>query len=158
MSSPADFPSRPPSEIEWEELLVHYEIGPRALRIAVEDSMRAAATEPFDLGLRLFDVVLNEYWTGTLFSAMRTGEKAEWSSVPQFDAVPPVPPFELMDWLARLRASNFATVQRRGLEVWDWRTDLEGGEITAHQQIKYAVALDGETLAAIRAASREAGR
>ena len=37
MSTPAGFAARPPSEIEWEDLLVRYEIGPRALRLALDD-------------------------------------------------------------------------------------------------------------------------
>jgi hypothetical protein len=30
-------PAAPPSEVEWEELLVRYELTPRALRAALED-------------------------------------------------------------------------------------------------------------------------
>ncbi|HLM66422.1 MAG TPA: hypothetical protein VK358_02795, partial [Longimicrobium sp.] len=37
-ADPRTFPARPPSEVEWEDLLVRVEIAPRALRIAVEDA------------------------------------------------------------------------------------------------------------------------
>ena len=39
------YPQRPPSEVEWEELLVKYEITPRALRLAAEDAGPGRAGE-----------------------------------------------------------------------------------------------------------------
>ena len=49
MRDTRDLPERPPSEVEWEELLVKLDIAPRALRVAVDDAggdtpaVRAAA-------------------------------------------------------------------------------------------------------------------
>jgi len=36
MSADLRYAEAPPSEVEWEELLVRYELGPRALRIALD--------------------------------------------------------------------------------------------------------------------------
>jgi hypothetical protein len=55
----------------------------------------------------------------------------------------------------RLRTRNFAMVQRRGIEVWEWR--LETGDHTrptVYQLLAYLAEGDIESLAKIRAATR----
>ena len=155
MSNPIVFMQRPPSEIEWEELLVRYEIGPRALRIALDDGDAGGPARQRVCDL-LRALVFNELWTATQFEAMRTG-------IPVADRPPrieilPDDLAPLFDRFERLRSRNFAAVQRRGLEVWGWQTEAHPhGPVTAHQLIQASVALDGETLAAVREALRGAG-
>jgi hypothetical protein len=137
----------PPSEVEWEELLVRYELGPRALRVALDDAPDDAETAE-RIRVLLTALVLNEMWVGVLFEAMRDGR-----SPPAKPRMAPQPTYERY---AELRRRNFATVQRRGIEVWTWRTQ-DPGTVTAHQVILASTALDGETLAGIRQAARGVG-
>ena len=156
MSTPAGFAARPPSEIEWEELLVRYEIGPRALRFALDDgdANGPARERVCDL---LRALVFNEQWTAARFDAMRTGVAASDDQSPRTEVLPDEPR-ALFERFERLRSRNFAAVQRRGLEVWEWQTEAHPhGQVTAHQLIQASVALDGETLAAAREARRGAG-
>ncbi|HEU4561685.1 MAG TPA: hypothetical protein VFS20_27920 [Longimicrobium sp.] len=156
MSSPIAFAPRPPSEIEWEELLVRYEIGPRALRIALDDgdANGPARQRACDL---LRALVFNELWTAAQFEAMRAGIPVSDDQSPRTEVLPDEPR-ALIDRFERLRSRNFAAVQRRGLEVWGWHTEAHPhGQVTAHQLIQASVALDGETLASVREALRGAG-
>src|SRR5690606_27431838 len=58
----------------------------------------------------------------------------------------------------RLRVRNFAMVQRRGIDVWDWSAKLDDGRrATAYQLLGYLAAGDVETLAALRGAARGSG-
>jgi len=156
MSAPAVYLVRPPSEVEWEELLVRYEIGPRAFRLALDDAADAtgeARTRVCDLMRAL---VLNEHLTASAFETMRAGGRPA-DEVPRIEVLPDEPR-ALYDRYARLRGRNFAAVQRRGLEVWGWEADVHPhGRVSAYQLIQASAALDGETLAAIRLAARGAG-
>jgi hypothetical protein len=153
MSFYSIYAEMPPSEPEWEDLLVRYEIAPRALRVALADG-DAEGPARERIGDLLRAAVMLELWTAELLRAMR-------------DGTPPDPGARmriagddraaLVSKFADLRARNFAAVQRRGLEVWRWRTEAPGqGPVTAYQLIQSAVAQDGETLAAVRQALRGA--
>lgn len=154
MSFYAVFAERPPSEVEWEDLLVRYELGPRALAVALDDG-EATGEAALRVGDLLRALVVNELRTAALFAAMRDGRPAEQP-----------PRMEMMSGDAKaafaryeqLRARNFAAVQRRGIDVWTWRAEAPGGlgPVTAHQLIQASVALDGETLAGVREALRGA--
>ena len=155
MSAPAIYAVRPPSEVEWEELLVRYEIGPRAFRVALEDADEATG----DTRRRVCDLmralIFNELWTATAFETMRTG--APSPSTPRIETITDEPS-ALYERYAQLRGRNFAAVQRRGLDVWAWQADLHPhGLVSAYQLIQASAALDGETLAGIRAALKGAG-
>jgi hypothetical protein len=155
MSNPAIYAARPPSEVEWEDLLVRYEIGPRALHIALDDAADVAGDARTRVCDLLRALVFNEMWTATAFETMRTGAR------PPSDAVRietmHSDPQAIYERYARLRGRNFAAVQRRGLEVWAWHADLHPhGDVSAHQLIQASVALDGETLAGVRAALKGA--
>ncbi|HET7462060.1 MAG TPA: hypothetical protein VFJ82_12465 [Longimicrobium sp.] len=155
MSTPVTVAARPASEMEWEDLLVRYEIGPRALRIALDDGDGAgpARTRVCDL---LRALVFNEMRTAVLFEAMRTGFPLQ-AGPPRIETMGD-DPRALCERYAQLRGRNFAAVQRRGLEVWGWETVAHPhGRVTAFQLIHAACALDGETLAGVREASRGAG-
>lgn len=149
-----EFPARPPSIAEWEDLLVRYEIGPRALRIALSDLPLAAAegdavTDP------LRALVFHERWTDTLFAAMR--DRAPVALRPRVE-LSDADADGLAERYARLRDRNFNAVQRRGLDVWEWSAEQPGsGTITAYQLLNAAVELDGHALARVRDAARGAG-
>jgi hypothetical protein len=146
---------RPASEMEWEELLVRYEIGPRALGFALDDGdPEGPARER--VGDLLRALVVNEMRTATLFEAMRTGA-APSAGATRIEVMEDEPR-AAFERFTRLRGRNFAAVQRRGLEVWAWHTQAHPhGEISAYQLIQASCKLDGETLAEIRQALRGAG-
>jgi hypothetical protein len=147
------YPARPASEVEWEDLLVRYEIAPRALRGALGDGdAQGPARER--LGDLLRALAFNEMWTALLFAAMRDG--AGVSERPRME-LSRDDPGALFGRFQRLRERNFAEVQRRGLEVWEWTTDAPRfGPATAHQVILASIELDGRTLAEVRDALRGA--
>jgi hypothetical protein len=147
------YPAAPPSEVEWEELLVRYELTPRALRAALDD-----AALDGDAGERVGDLlralVANELQVTELFAAMRDGREVQVEPRIEVMSAEPRAAYERF---AALRGRNFAAVQRRGLEVWGWRAEAPGrGTVTAHQLILASAALDAETLAGVREALRGA--
>jgi len=148
------YPAAPPSEVEWEELLVRYELTPRALRAALDDAeMDGDARER--VGDLLRTLVVNELQAAALFAAMRDGRPVGGRTRIEVLSAEPRAAYERF---AALRGRNFAAVQRRGLEVWTWRAESPWmGTVTAHQLILASTALDAETLAGVREALRGAG-
>jgi hypothetical protein len=142
-------PARPPSEVEWEDLLVRVEIAPRALRLAVED---AAGQDP-DLVERLRTAVFSEAQLQHVLEATVDGrEVADPSGMGEMpaDAEPLVAEY------GRLRFRSFVMVQRRGLNVWDWT--VRGGAwegVTTYQLFQAAALRDGALLAAVRGGRRQ---
>lgn len=144
-------PALPPSVAEWEDLLVRVEIMPRALRNALDGVPEApAATE------LLRELVAREAAAAAWLEAVaglprpdgagrRVGEErsdGRW----------------LSDRFASLRARNFAMVQRRGVEVWGWEGEVEGGgRATVYQLFSLLVRRDAEALAALRRVARAGG-
>jgi hypothetical protein len=148
--SASAYPARPASEVEWEELLVRYEIAPRALALALADAVGDSGEEATRLLRTLAD---QEVEAGVVLEAMRSGQftlhRAEWQ--PGADAAAFAALFT--EW----RRRNFAALQRRGLEVWEWRAQAPGqGEITAHQLLCQALEQDAAALAGLRRALWEA--
>ena len=146
-------PARPPSEVEWEDLLVRVEIAPRALRVAVED---APAGDP-GVVQSLAVGVAGEVALQRMLEAMVDGRELPDDfgdfGVSFGDAG------DLVAEYQRLRFRIFVMVQRRGLNVWDWR--VRGGPYdgaTAYQLFQAAARTDGVLLAAVRAAAREGAR
>jgi hypothetical protein len=148
---PRAYPERPPSEVEWEELLVRLEIAPRALRIAVEEAPAGhpAVREALTAGL------VGEVLVQSAIEAMAAGREPETGlgvEAGGSDA-------ELLSRFAGLRARTFAMVQRRGLNVWEWTAPgtLWPGA-TAYQVLLAAMHTDAMLLDAVRGAGRgEAG-
>jgi hypothetical protein len=143
VGDPAAVPERPPSEAEWEDLLVRYEIAPRAARIAVEDAPGAPA--PDALGR----LVAGEYAARAALEAMREGrplpDDADVGREEELTAR------GAADLFASLRARNFATLQRRGIDVWAWSAeDGSGGRMTPYRLLSAAVAMDARALAELR--------
>jgi hypothetical protein len=139
-----DLPPRPPSEVEWEDLLVRLELMPKALRILLEEpGPELAAIRPLVEGLARKEGWLGEY----LQSA--SGE----DGFREAGRVEPADGAAAAELFVRLRARNFAMLQRRGLVVWDWGGSApDGTPATAYQVLSRTVRNDVESLAAIREA------
>lgn len=141
---------RPASVGDWEELLVRLEITPRALRNAIEDAT------PGDPAVReqITLAVVHETLCLDRLERLREGRSIV------ADAGGVIPPGEqdtpaLLEAFARLRGRTFATVQRRGLEVWDWTSPLiPDGTLTVYPLLRALSAHDGRILAEVRAAGR----
>lgn len=149
---PRTFPARPPSEVEWEDLLVRVEIAPRALRVAVED---APGDRPEVVGV-LRQGVRGERALQEMLEAVVDGREARDVAEGEVASADPA---ALLAEYVRLRMRSFVMVQRRGLNVWDWT--VRGGPYdgaTAYQLFQAAARMDGLLLAALRQAARgEAG-
>jgi N-acetylmuramic acid 6-phosphate etherase len=144
----AAYPERPPSEVEWEELLQRVELAPRALRFAVDDAAPGAPG--------VMEALRHAFaWEVRLRAALEAMTGQPPAALPAEMADGPRDAEEAVLWIARLRARNFAMVQRRGLEVWGWRAaDGPLGGLTAYQLLSGTVARDRETLDGVRAARR----
>lgn len=146
---PRTLPARPPSEVEWEDLLVRVEIASRALRIAVED---APADHPGVVPALQRGVRAERALQDTLLAIIDGREAPDGAGTEEMSADPAA----LVAEYARLRGRSFVMVQRRGLNVWDWT--VRGGPhdgATAYQLFQAAARMDGELLAAMRRALRE---
>jgi hypothetical protein len=151
------YPARPPSEVEWEELLVRYEIAPRAVQVALGDASAVDEHARQRTGDLLRGLLANELQTAALFAAMREQQPFAEPIGPAQVVLTPASSPALAARFGELRGRNFAAMQRRGLEVWEWRTSTRVlGEVTAYQLILRAVELDASTLAALREAGQGA--
>lgn len=146
----ARFAPRPPSEIEWEDLLLRLEIVPRVVRNTLEE------TDPADS--RLIELL-----GGIVEREARVGGWLEGIAADAAGREAPAGEPERaagdVDWLSRrfasLRARTFVMVQRRGLEVWGWEGDLEPGRgATVHQVLAWLAERDGAALLDLRQAVR----
>jgi hypothetical protein len=142
-------PARPPSVAEWEELLLRMEIMPRALRITLEETGR----DPDAAAELLRGVVEREVRVSAWLTAASEpagGEPGPGPEVGDTGAQTRDPRW-LAERFASLRARNFAMLQRRGLNVWDWVAPLEDdGTVTAHQVVTALVQLDTAALGTLR--------
>lgn len=145
------FPPHPPSEVEWEDLLVRLEIAPRALRLALEqgDPARPGVAET------LLDALVLELLVRGTLEAMAEGREAPNSVGFEGPAggAEPVEPDTLVDEIERHRLRNFMFVQRRGINVWEWRA--RGGfwdGATLYQLLGGAMLHDARLLAGVRGA------
>ena len=148
VEDPRTLPARPPSEVEWEDLLVRVEIAPRALRVAVEDAPAGhpGVVEALRTGV-LAEMVLQD-----MVEAMVEGREAR--DGPGVEAMEDDAQALVVRY-ARLRTRSFVMVQRRGINVWDWT--VRGGPYpgaTAYQLFQGAARMDGVLLDAVRRAAR----
>lgn len=145
----ASLPARPAALPEWEDLLVRFEIMPRALRVTLEeagrDRVRAAGILRRMVGSEaLFSGWIERASPGGAAMEERPVEPARTGDAPA-----------LADRFASLRARNFAMLQRRGIDVWEWTAPLEGaGPVTAHQMVASLVLDDAAALRALREGAR----
>lgn len=142
------FPERPPSEVEWEELLVRYEITPRALRLAVEDASPGAAGR---IAAPLGRLLAWERWTAGALEALREGRSVTPPETASSPDDPSADPMRTVEEISALRGRSFAAVQRRGIDVWNWSGALpDGTTLTPFRLLSAAVAMDGAVLADVR--------
>jgi hypothetical protein len=148
----ATLPGRPPSEVEWEDLLLRLELMTRALRNTVEDRDLAAALP------LLREMLAREARVGAWLErhAMGTsGGMGTKNAAKPGDETTWVDPAASVERIVSLRARNFAMVQRRGLGVWDWRSDFEGeGPVSAYQILFWLMSQDVSSLALLRTVGR----
>ncbi|HVH13281.1 MAG TPA: hypothetical protein VM759_09530 [Longimicrobium sp.] len=145
---PRTLPARPPSEVEWEDLLVRVEIAPRALRVAVED---APDDDPGVIDALRGGVLAEAVLQDMLEAIVEGREARDGMGIEGL----PGDPVGLLAEYQRLRMRSFVMVQRRGLNVWDWT--VRGGPYdgaTAYQLFQAAARMDGMLLAAVRSAAR----
>lgn len=159
----AAFPARPGDVGEWEELLVRFELAPRAVRFALDPAPAGLDTpDPALAGVAAELHALAEReaeawgWMQALREAAPLGGWEEAGEVPADGARGgSVPLRDDLQRFSSLRARNFAWVQRRGLEVWEWQAaHPRFGEVTAFQLISWLVRHDGQRLARVRATLR----
>ena len=135
--------ARPPAIAEWEDLLVRIEIMPRALRGALEEPREERAE-----ALASLEALLErELRVGRWLEVAAFGD-AEQRALPP----PELDSRSLSERFAAVRARNFAMVQRRGVDVWEWAGELDGTTVTVYQLLCWLVGSDAEVLAAIRGA------
>ncbi|MEX2584509.1 MAG: hypothetical protein WD766_14670 [Gemmatimonadota bacterium] len=129
---------RPESEVEWEDLLVRIEVMPRALRVLLEG---VDGSDPTVRAL-LADLLRREAFASD-FLERAAGHPGEPQTMPtQEDAV---------ERFVRLRTRNFAMMQRRGIDVWEWEAEIAGGGTASVYQLLSALAAgDVDLLAALR--------
>lgn len=152
MTSPdpyAGIPLRPPSVAEWEDLLVKLEIGPRALRAALDD---APAADP-EIRERVTRAAAWESVFQKTMEALRGGTPLEAA----YPLAPPVRPDGRTDTGAMaevftsLRMRTFAMAQRRGVDVWEWESERpDGTRVSAYQLLTRMVRSDARLLADLR--------
>ena len=155
--APRALDARPADIAEWEDLLVRLEIGPLALRSTLET---VPAEDPA-VRQQLAAMLATEAWAVDAIAALR-GQRPVEARPATADAAASTTEALDRDTLshryAALRRKNFAQVQRRGLEVWEWRSAWdEGGEITAFGLLSLLVAEDVRSLAAIRSRGHAGG-
>lgn len=151
-ADPRTLPARPPSEVEWEDLLVRVEVAARALRVAVEDvpAGHPGVLQALAAGVRS-ERALQQMLEAIVDDRALPAELGHGEEEVAGDAEARVAEY------GRLRYRSFLMVQRRGLNVWDWQ--VRGGPFdgaTAYQLFQAAARTDGALLAAVRGAAREA--
>ena len=141
------FPQRPPSEVEWEDLLARMELAPRAFQLAADDA---------DGNPRVAHVVASAYALESWFAAALKELQAGGTVPLDFGYTPGTGGQEAvregLELFSALRARNFAALQRRGIGVWDWSaaTKEAGGRVTTFQAASAVVEMDGRHLAVLR--------
>ena len=138
----ASLPALPPAVAEWEDLLVRLEIMPRALRGTLEG---CAAGDP---GLRaaLRELLSRDLRVGQWLERAAFGDAGQAPLQPAADA----DARWLEERFAAVRARNFAMVQRRGVDVWEWAGELDGVRVTVYQLLSWLMRRDAAALAALR--------
>jgi hypothetical protein len=148
----AELPARPPGIAEWEATLLRLELAPRALRVALEVAPDGPAAVPV-----LREAVRTERRLAAALQAM-AAQQQEIAV-----AAEPIPLDEdagaMLAEFERLRARNFAAMQRRGIGVWEWAVRMPGANtaVTTYQLLGATLRGDARTLATLRALPRAAG-
>lgn len=139
-------PEIPPSEVEWEDLLVRLEVMTRAMGVALE-GMAGEQPEAF----RILQQMLERESRVRAFLEAAAGEPECTRSN---GAQTAVTYGDALDLFVRARARNFAIVQRRGIDVWEWRAHFDGRPATVYQVLSLLAREDVVALAALRSIAR----
>jgi hypothetical protein len=145
----ARLPERPPSEVEWEDLLFRLELMLRAIRVVLEEIPQAGSRSGRD-GI-LHEMVGRERFVARFLeeAAAPTGAVEGSAGGAAAAGEDPVRLF------LRLRARNFAMVQRRGIDVWNWSGGADdAGRATVYQVLSHLAAGDVAALAELRSHTR----
>lgn len=146
-SSVSAFPARPGGLQEWEDLLVRFEIMARVLRVTLEDAEREPAVAMRVLRRIIRDEADLSTW---LHHARAPGEPPS-PAPPGGEAAETEDSRALVDRFISLRSRNFAMLQRRGVEVWEWAAPVRGaGVVTAYQMVTARVRGDAAALRELR--------
>jgi hypothetical protein len=141
------FPARPPSEVEWEELLARLDLAPRAFQLASDD----VGGNPRVVHV-LASAFALENWFAIALKELQAGGMIPlgFGFIPAAGGTTAAR--EVLDGFSALRARNFAALQRRGIDVWEWSaaTKEEGGRVTTFQAVSAVVEMDGRHLAVLR--------
>jgi hypothetical protein len=125
----------PASIGDWEELLIRFELGPRAVRLATADAGDAGHAAARDVYADLLQV---------------ESEAAGWLGVP----IPPEGDDGSADRarerFERLRGTSFARIQRRGPDEAERVVQAGDAEATVHQVLVALVRHDGAKVARLR--------
>ena len=141
----AGFPAHPPSVAEWEDLLVRFEIMPRALRAALD----APAAAPERVAATLGALLTREREVGRWLEAAAGWTPSE--QPPAGGSDDGLAARDLADRFAGVRARNFAMLQRRGVDVWEWSgVTSDGDPATVYQLLGWMLRADATALAALR--------
>jgi hypothetical protein len=147
--SSAGVARRPESEVEWEDLLVRLELMPRALRIILEelDRGREAVAELLDT-LSAREAEARAFLESAVLAAEGLSLSPGGAQVAAVEE-------DTVDRFVRIRTRNFAIVQRRGIEVWEWEGTGEYAGATVFQLLTGLVRSDVEALATLRRIGKE---
>ncbi|MBA4158063.1 MAG: hypothetical protein H0X65_11375 [Gemmatimonadetes bacterium] len=159
----AGLPHRPSHIAEWEDLLVRYELGPRAVRHAVEEvegDESAAASGSWRVADHLAHLAEREAEAGAWLQALQQGQELKpWAAAEAHRGASRTEPTSDLERYTVHRNRNFARVQRRGVDVWEWESSHAlFGAVTAFQLLSYQVRHDGRHLARIREIRRADAR
>ena len=124
----------PASIGDWEELLIRFELGPRAVRLAAMDGGDDAAAR--DVYRELLEV---------------ESEAADWLGVPVPDGGEAGSADLARERFERLRGTSFARIQRRGPDEAERVVQVGDAEATVHQVLVALVRHDGAMVARLRA-------
>jgi hypothetical protein len=145
------FAPHPPSVAEWEDLLVRLEIMPRALRANLEE----AGARGLETEWVLRELVERETAAGAWLERAVTGEEPRDADGP---GVAGGGAEDLAGRFVRVRARNFAMVQRRGVQIWGWSAETPDGYTpTVHQVLAWLAENDAHALAHLRQGTRRTG-
>jgi hypothetical protein len=152
----AEFAERPRDVGEWEDLLVRFELGPRAVRLALEAGATGGAESAAAAVPELARLARREAEAGEWLRRLREGAALQpWSAEAGPVLEDGTTVAALLESYVESRRRNFGWVQRRGIDVWEWESaHPEFGRVTAFQLVSQLVRHDGQRLAGIREALR----
>lgn len=151
------FPERPESEFEWEDLLLRLELMPRALKVELEGRRGADVAEVLG-ALNHREMAVQQLLEEVAMAgpAAHAPERPNERPGEPSMAASNEPSLEArLDRFVRLRGRNFAMLQRRGIDVWNWRIRIPPDDTaTVFQLLSLLGRNDVEALSRLRTARK----